>query len=263
MEKWKCRLSILFVFAMMAVFLSSCAGKVSDKQIEKALRDNPDIVFDVIKDHPKKFFDVLQQARDQAIKAAQEEAKKQEEKELEEAFKNPKKPEIASDRAIFGEKSAPITIVEYSDFQCPYCSRAAKTMDKVLSDYQGKVRLLYKHLPFKPMAKPAAQYFEAIAMESTEKAKKFHDYIYENQRKLSGGEDFLKEAVKAVGADLKVVLKNKESDKVAARLDADKSEAQKFGFSGTPGFLVNGVPVKGAHPYDHFKMVIDRHLNEK
>ena len=257
----RCKLNVLFISVIMAVLLSACQ-EVSQEQIKKILSENPDIVFDTIKDHPKKFFTVVQLAQREAQKAAQQLAKQKEEKNMEEAFKNPKEPKIDPDRAVFGEKSAPVTIVEYSDFQCPFCSKAAKTVDKILKDYKGKVRLIYKHLPYKPMARPAAKYFEAIAIESPEKAKKFHDYVYNNQRQLSDGEEFLKKAVKAAGADMKTVLKNAKLDKVASRLKEDKEEAQKFGFSGTPGFLVNGVPVKGAYPYDHFKMIIERHLKD-
>ena len=253
----------LMVLISFIGFFAACVGP-SKEDLKKALSDNPDVVFDVIKNNPKAFFDAVKEAEGIARKemVAEEEGKRK--KELEEAFSNPKKPSIEADRAIFGDKSAPVTIVEYSDFQCPYCAKAAQTMNKLLKDYKGKVRLVYKHLPFKPLAEPTSRYFEAIAMESTDKAKKFHDYIYENQKKLySGGEDFLKEAAKSVGASLSSINKNKDSEKVKARLRADKAEAEKFEFSGTPGFLVNGVPVRGAYPYEHFKDIIDKHLKAK
>ena len=80
---------------------------------------------------------------------------------MEEEFKNPKKPEIGDNRVIFGTKGAPITIVEYSDFQCPYCSKGYNTIKEVMAEYKGKVQVIYKHLPldFHPEALPAAKYF--------------------------------------------------------------------------------------------------------
>ena len=246
----------LMVLISFIGFFAACVGP-SKEDLKKTLSDNPDMIFDVIKNNPKAFFDVVKEAEGNA-------RKKMMAKELEKAFSNPMKPSIEADRAVFGDKSAPVTIVEYSDFQCPYCAKAAQTMDKLLKDYKGKVRLVYKHLPFKPLAEPTSRYFEAIAMESTEKAKMFHDYVYENQKKLySGGEDFLKEAAKSVGASLSSINKNKDSKTVTERLKADKAEAEKFEFSGTPGFLVNGVPVRGAYPYEYFKDLIDKHLNAK
>ena len=244
-------------------YKSDSSSNFSKNSVEKVLSDNPDIIFNVIRENPAKFFKAVESAQSEAREAMQAEARKKEEAELEESFRNPKKPEVAPDRAIFGDKNAPVTIVEYSDFQCPYCARAAETMNRILESYKGKVRLIYKHLNFKPMAEPTSRYFEAIAMESSKKAKKFHDYVYKNQRKLSGGEKFLKEAAKEVGANLSSIQKNKDSKKVTARLTSDKAEAKKFEFSGTPGFLVNGVPIRGAYPYDHFKKIIDRHLEGK
>ena len=92
-------------------------------------------------------------------------------------------PVIEDSRVIVGAKNAPITIVEYSDFECPYCSRGFATVKQLLSEYKGQIRFVFKHLPldFHPLAKPAALYYEAIALQSHEKAIKFHDKIFENQ----------------------------------------------------------------------------------
>ena len=98
-------------------------------------------------------------------------------------------------------------------------------------------------------------------MQDPVKAEKFHDNIFENQKKLnSGKEKFLKELAKKVGADMKKLAKDIESDAVKKIVESDMAEAKKFGFSGTPGFLVNGVSLKGAYPFAEFKKIIDRHL---
>jgi protein-disulfide isomerase len=133
-----------------------------------------------------------------------------------------------------------------------------------LKKYEGKIQFVYKHLPlsFHRNAKIASQYYEAIRLESPEKAFKFHDYIFENQKKLAMGEKFLKKAAKSVGADMKNIEKNKNSESVLKRIDQDMKEAAKFGMQGTPGFILNGIPVKGAYPPEHFDKIVDK-LKEK
>ena len=109
------------------------------------------------------------------------------------------------------------------------------------------------------MALPAAKYFEAVARQTPEKAYKYHDYVFENQDKLNaGGEKFLQEAAKKAGADMNKIKKDVASDDIMKNINADKAEANKFEFFGTPGFLVNGVSIKGAYPAAEFEKIIDR-----
>lgn len=256
----------LFKCLISGIFLLSLIG-CNDAAIKKTLEDNPDIVFDVIKKNPGKFFKVLREAQQAAMVEMQKDEEANESKNLEEEFKNPKQPKIDEKRAILGSASAPITVVEYSDFQCPFCTRGYMVVKEVKEKYGDKVRFIYKHLPLTdkhPEAMPAAQYFEAIALQSKEKAYKFHDIIFENQTKLnSDGSKFLDSIVKQVGADLAKVKKDMKSDVVAKNIQDDMEEARKFEFNGTPGFLVNGVSVKGAYPIQHFQKIIDRHLSGK
>jgi protein-disulfide isomerase len=246
--------------AVAAFAISGCTGK---QQVEKIIEDNPDIVFNAIKKDPKKFVAVVNEAVRTAQESGREDEAKEEAARMDEEFKNPKKAEIDDSRVIFGKKDAPITIVEYSDFQCPYCSRGYQTLKEVEKEYGDKIRVIFKHLPldFHPMAMPAAKYFEAIAMQDHKKAEKFHDYVFENQKDLNqDGEKFLKAAAKKVGADVKKVEKDMNSEAVQKRIAADMEEAKKFEFSGTPGFLINGVSLRGAYPAPEFKKIIDRHL---
>ena len=98
-------------------------------------------------------------------------------------------------------------------------------------------------------------------MQDPMKAQKFHDAIFENQKDLNqDGEKFLKAAAKKVGADVKKVEKDISSEGVQKRIAADMEEAKKYEFSGTPGFLINGVSLRGAYPAPEFKKIIDRHL---
>jgi protein-disulfide isomerase len=166
---------------------------------------------------------------------------------------------------IFGNPEAPVTIVEYSDFECPYCARVNQTIIKILDEYDERVRVVYKHLPlqFHDLAKPAAQYFEAIGLQDTEKAKAFHDALFNNQQIFTQqGESYLRRTALELGVDLERLRDDLKSTQVAERIDADVAEAQGFGFQGTPGFLINGVPLSGARRYAEFQAIIDRHLAE-
>ncbi len=181
-------------------------------------------------------------------------------------FKNPKKPKVSADRAVLGSLSAPIIIVAYSDFQCPYCSRGASTIEEVRKKYGKKVAFIFKHLPlpFHSMAQPAAEYFEAIAIQEPAKAYKFHDEVFKNQQELqSGGEKLLADIAKKVGADMERLKKDLKSPKVQKRIEEDKAEAKAFDISGTPGFIVAGVSLKGAYPVQSFEEIIERRLKGK
>jgi protein-disulfide isomerase len=243
---------ILMTVLLMAV---ACTSK---EDLKKMMKENPDIITEAIEANPEKFIDAL----NNAVKAAQEgQGKKREtdeKKALEESFNNPLQAEIRSDESFRGDKDAPITLIEYSDFECPFCSRGFNTVMELMDKYKGKIRFAYKHLPlsFHPQAMPAAQYYEAIRLQSPEKAWQFHDAIYKNQRALQNGEKFLKEEAKKLKVDMTKLAKDIKSDAVQKRIDADMAEAAKFGFQGTPGFLLNGVPVKGAYPAQHFDDLI-------
>lgn len=249
--------------AVLALVFAGCTSK---QQIEKAIEENPDIVFNAIKKNPKKFVEVVNEAVRKAQESGREDEAREEAVRMDEEFKNPKVAVIEEGRVIFGKKDAPITIVEYSDFQCPYCSRGYGTLKEVEKEYGDKVRVVFKHLPldFHPMAMPAAKYFEAIALQDHKKAEKFHDAVFENQKELnSDGEKFLKATAKKVGADLKKIEKDLNSEAIQKKIAADMEEARKFEFSGTPGFLINGVSLRGAYPAPEFKKIIDRHLAAK
>ena len=245
--------SILLVAAL--VMAVACTSK---DDLKKMMKENPEIITEAIEANPEKFIDAL----NNAVKAAQEgQGKKREvdeKKALEDSFNNPVLAEIRSDESFRGEKDAPITLIEYSDFECPFCSRGFNTVMELMEKYKGKIRFAYKHLPlsFHPQAMPAAQYYEAIRLQSEEKAWQFHDAIYKNQRALQNGEKFLKEEAKKIKVDMAKLAKDIKSEAVQKRIDADMAEAAKFGFQGTPGFLLNGIPVKGAYPTQHFDDLI-------
>lgn len=239
--------------------LGACTNKDS---LKKALKENPDILTEAIEANPAKIMEALNNAVRKAQQQQFDDREKGLTQERDEEFKNPKKPELDESR-VWGNKSAAITIVEYSDFECPFCKRGHATLEEVTKKYGDKVRVIFKNLPldFHPMAMPSAQYFEAIMLQSPEKAKKFYDYVFENQANLGSKKDkFLDEAAKKAGADLAQVKKDMSSEKVKKTIEAQMEEARKYGFNGTPGYLINGVSIRGAYPAEEFSKIIDQHL---
>jgi len=165
---------------------------------------------------------------------------------------------VRPDDPAKGPARAPVTIVQFSDFQCPYCSRVEPTMKQIEQAYPKEVRVVWKHqpLPMHPEAMPAA-----LAAEAAREQGKFwemHQKLFDNQRALSAGayEGFARE----VGLDLGRFKAAMADPKLKARVEADQQLANKVGASGTPTFFVNGERVVGALPFESFKATIDRVL---
>jgi protein-disulfide isomerase len=253
----------LIGISALAIALTNCTP--SAKQLKEAVEKDPSIVFVAIEKYPDQFIEVVNKAAQDAQRKAQDKSVAEESKKRDEEFANPLKPAIDDSRVMFGAKDAKVTIVEYSDFECPYCSKGYQTVKQVLAEYPKDVRIVFKHLPldFHPQALPAAKYFEAVAMQGNDKAEKFHDAVFENQGELRAkGEDFLKATAKKIGADMKKIEKDLKDEKIMKHITADMEEAKGFNFSGTPGFLINGVSLRGAYPFPEFKTIIDRHLGK-
>ncbi|WP_419172247.1 DsbA family protein [Halobacteriovorax sp.] len=256
--------SILLV--LVALFLASCSNKNSAQDIRKALEDDPTILTDVMKKNPQVFMETLQQIASEMKQQALADRNRKEKEILEDAFKNPIQVQSHSDDLIIGNPNAKVKIYEYSDFQCPFCFRALETVKQLMDEYGKDVAFIYRHLPIDsihPQARLAAQYYEAIRIKHGKKAFKFHETILHNQAKIRLGEKYLLEVVKKMGLDTKEIKKLANSKQVDDKIAFDIESANKLGFSGTPGFVVGGVPVKGAYPYAHFKKIIDRLLENK
>lgn len=254
------KFSKLLVLFLSTVLLASCTSDEKMKQqMAKILKEDPKILTDAIEKHPAEFITALQNAAKNAQESMGKVREEEEKKKLEESFDKPLVAEIRSDEAIRGPKDAPLTLIEYSDFECPFCSRGYTTVMDLMKKYPGKIRFIYKHLPlsFHEQAMPAAQYYEAIRLQDEKKAFAFHDEIFANQGKLKNGTAFLDAAAKKAGADLAKVKKDLNSAAVKNRIEADQKEAASFGMQGTPGFLLNGVPVRGAYPADYFVTLVD------
>jgi len=168
---------------------------------------------------------------------------------------------ITKDDHVRGDFNAPITLVEFSDFECPFCARHYPTMNKILNGYKGKVRLVYKHFPlgFHPNAQKAAEASECASEQG--KFWEYHDKIFENQSSGLSAEKF-KQWAKDLGLNSNKFNDCLDSGKYAQKVQADYQEGLQKGVNGTPATFVNGQLVSGALPYESFKQIIDNLLNQ-
>jgi protein-disulfide isomerase len=226
------------------------------------LVEHPEIVLAAIEAHPDAFISALQKAAAKAAAAAETPAAVS--RRFDSAFAHPHEPVITR-RAVLGNPAAPITIVEYSDFQCPYCRAERDVLVQLMREYGDTLRLVVKQTPLEihPLAMPAALMYEAVARQSPMAAYRFYDDLFEHQERLtSDGAAYLTVAARAAGVDTARAAGDAKSAAVRAVVDADLDEGRRFGFTGTPGFLINGVALEGAHPIGDFEQIINRQLAE-
>jgi protein-disulfide isomerase len=163
-----------------------------------------------------------------------------------------------------GPADAKVTIVEYSDFQCPYCARAHSTIDQVMKEYKGKVRLVYKNFPlgFHKFAEPAAIAAECVYEQDPAAFWKLYDYYFTNQQQLNPDniKDKTLEALKGSKVDKAKFTECFDNKKTLAKVQADQAEGQQVGVTGTPAFFINGRKLSGAQPLPRFKAIIDDEL---
>ncbi len=243
--------------SLLVVLLLGLGGCTSKDQVRKALVENPEILSDAIKANPAMFMNTLQEASSLA-------RTQQELQAVEEKMNNPHTPDYDESDILVGKPDAPLTLVVYSDFQCPYCSRGHNNEKALVEKYGDKIKVVFKHVPLEihPQAMIASQYFEAIRNQSAEKAVKFHEELFTNQEEIKKGEPYLKKVAEGLGVDMSQLSKDVKSEKIKEEIQSDMEEHSKFGFRGTPGYLINGIPVAGAYPVDHFVGIIEK-LKEK
>ncbi|MBY0370832.1 thioredoxin domain-containing protein [bacterium] len=251
------------MLASVALLGVVACSKPSTEQLVEMVKKNPNILAEAIKKDPKAFRDVMAGAQDQVRRERVKEQAEMQAKEQEKRFEDPLQPKLGPAQVYLGAEKAKITIVEYTDFECPYCSRGSGTVKEVLKKYPGKVTVTVKHmpLPFHKNAMPAAKYFEAIRLQNPKIAAKFHDVVFEKQADLrKGGEAFLEEQAKKLGANVAKLKADLKKPEIEQKINADTEEAKGFGFRGTPAFVVGGVPVRGAVPAAEFEKIIERLL---
>ncbi len=158
-----------------------------------------------------------------------------------------------------GPETAKVTIVTFSDFQCPYCSRMVEPMKELLEEYPGQVRLVYRHFPLDihPQARLAAEASECV--EEQGRFWEFHDLVFEHQAELAE-EGKIQELASSAGVDVEAFTTCLDEGRYSERVSEDLRAGRDAGVQGTPAFFVNGRPIYGAESLDVFRAMIQREL---
>lgn len=159
---------------------------------------------------------------------------------------------------VRGNPQAKLAIVDFSDFECPFCSRVAPTLQQIEREYGEDVRLVFKHLPLSMHQKAPAAHAAAEAAHRQGKFWEMHDLIFGGQSDMSP-ERYL-EYAQRIGLDVERFKKDVGSADVKRKIDSDVAEATRLGVMSTPGFFVNGRYLRGAQPFEAFKALIDEEL---
>jgi protein-disulfide isomerase len=175
-----------------------------------------------------------------------------------EAAPGPAKKVDVGNAPVRGPKNAPISVVLFSDFQCPFCGRVEPAIAELEKAYPGKVRVAWKNypLPFHNNAKPAAE--AALAANEQGKFWEMHAILFKNQQALTAAD--LEKYAKEIGLDMGKFKAAIDSHKFAAQVEADTKQGAALGVQGTPAAFVNGNLVSGAQPVEAFKKIVDAEL---
>jgi len=210
--------------------------------------------FDDISDQIRGFLE--RQAGNDAARAFVGELRKQAGVEV--LLKTPRV-EVATTGSAQGPADARVTVVEFSDYQCPYCQRAEPTIRQVLKQYDGRVRFVYKHFPLEsihPQARGAAE--AAGCAEEQGKFWELHELMFAAPAGLEPSA--LQGYAKQLGLDVDDFTACLGERRHTARIDQDLADGQAAGVNSTPTFFVNGIKLKGAQPFSEFQRVIDAEL---
>ena len=168
----------------------------------------------------------------------------------------------STEQPVRGPADAPVEIVEFSDFQCPFCGRATPTLNQIRKTFGDQVKIVFRDFPLTaihPQAYQAAEAGECARQQG--KFWEYHDALFANQRALS--EDDLKRHAAEIGLDAAKFAACLDGGQAKAHVDADLKEGEALGVSSTPSFFINGRFVAGALPYATFEQIIKDELARK
>jgi len=169
--------------------------------------------------------------------------------------------ELIDDDAVKGDDDAPVTIVEWSDFECSFCARFySQTYGQIVDEYidTGKVKLVFRDYPlgFHANAQKAAEATECAGEQG--KFWEMHDKLFEGG--VKGGVDSFKQFAADLGLDTAAFNDCLDSGEMEDEVKKDMADGQAAGITGTPGFIINGKLVKGAQPFANFETIIEAEL---
>lgn len=244
---------------LLAVSISACSASNENKATDADSKSSADPNAEILKEL-KEIHAILQRME-------QRDAQVQQKQQPPPAPRNARV--SSKGRPALGDKNAPLTLVEFSDYQCPFCKRFYnQTLSKIKTEYidQGKLRLVYKDLPL-PFHKQA--YGAAVAAHCAGAQGKYwemHDMLFENNPKLQ--EPDIQGYADELALDATGFSDCIKTDRFATQIDSDIAQARAVGISGTPSFvlgktsddMVDGVMIRGALPFEKFKAEIDTQL---
>jgi protein-disulfide isomerase len=232
------RLKQLLGWILISVMLFSCAAPSvnADSKIDPKLEEQ---VLQIIRKNPNVILEAVQSYQENQQKSQQE----NQQKFVRELQQNPKA--IVGQSPVKGAPQSKVVLVEFSDFQCPYCGAAANTVKQFMEKRKNDVTFVYKHLPLTSIhaeALPAAK--AAWAAQQQGKFWEFHDALFSQQKGL--GDAFYQETAKKLGLDLAKFNSDRASKAADDAIKQDTQIAEKLGISGTPFFIMNGNTLSGA-----------------
>ncbi len=235
---------------LAALAMAACAPTTSENALRETLKEHPDMVLDALSQRKAELFGLVVEGQ-REYQDSQRQARQAEE------LQKPLAPAMDPDRVMRGPATAPVTVVVYSDFLCPYCAKGAATLKEFMARHPDTVRVLFKHYATDDLSRQAALVYEALGRQNPQLAFAFHDAMFAAQKDIEqAGEPALYALAVKVGANVPKLKRDLKDPALAQRIDADVAEAQAFGIEGTPTFLVNGVSVRGAAPLEEFEDVL-------
>lgn len=235
--------------------------KAGDEELKTFYDSHKDQVggkaFDEVRDSISQFMDrsAAQDARDALLTQLRKDAT------VSVTLEPPRATVEAGDNPGIGPKNAVITIVEFTDYECPFCGRVRPTITQILDKYKDQVRYVLRDypLPFHGNAKKAAE--GAHCAGDQDKYWELSKLLFQNQRALTVSE--LKKYAQTVGLNQAKFDKCLDSGKHAKKVDENQAYGAKVGVNGTPAFFVNGIALSGAQPIGAFVEIIDAELANK
>ncbi|MDH5511418.1 MAG: DsbA family protein [Nitrospinota bacterium] len=250
MKIYRSLFSVLLLSLAITGISPAPASAMDQQEVEK-------IIQEYIRNHPEEVAAAMQ-------KFQVEQRRAQEEAELKQALANRVEAPVG-DSPTQGPANAPLTIVEFSDFQCPYCANSVGTIHTLMQKYAGKVRLVFKHTPLPFHDKAPAAHKASMAANEQGKFWEFRQILMATQKdweKEENGKAKFITYAKQLGMDAARFEKDMDNPKYQSALEEDMALAKKLGVRGTPTYFLNGARVVGARGLDYFEKVISQVAND-
>lgn len=245
---------IQFILAIVLLFpLIICSGcNNKDETSARYLQEHPQIVFDILESNPDKMIELM----DKTTHARQ---KKEFLAYIQNSAQQTRlKPSEGSQRLIFGNPQAPITITVYSDFFCGYCRKADAVLEQFMVKHPGRARIAPRYYPLdKKDSLVTAVYVEALGRMSPDKARDLYHHLFKQQDLSGNVESYFAQLLPGIDVDVEKILELAQSEDVQQTVLNDIREADQMGLKGTPLTIVNGVAIAGYVPLEWFEEAVE------